>query len=144
VEVEQALPTDPGGAGVVEAHEWIKTLAGFVVNVERESGDKVTRAKVVSALFAPLPGCAHGKFRIVKGEWVGEFLSELEDFPTKGVHDDQVDALSTAFRVLVQGGGGSAGLTEEDYSRFSRRAEDPEDERISRKTPSKGALRWRR
>lgn len=33
--------------------------------------------------------------------WNRDFLDELELFPTRGVHDDQVDAASGVFAVLA-------------------------------------------
>lgn len=142
IEVEQVLPCDPGSAGVFEAELWLSLLAGFIVNTARETGDKLTRAKVWSAQFAPSPGQPHGKFRILKGDWNGEYLGELEDFPTPKVHDDQVDATSTAFRVLIEGGGGGGALTAEDYRRH-RSDEDQEDRMADRKKTG-GGLRWRK
>lgn len=103
--VEIGIPCDPAQAGEFEAEEYQKALRGLVVNTNKERGDKVTRARAVSMTFAPAPGQNYGKFRIVRGPWNETYLSELEDFPTKGVHDDQVDATSTAFQILAQGGG---------------------------------------
>jgi predicted phage terminase large subunit-like protein len=102
--VEQALSLDPGQAGVYEGNDYVDALRGFVVGLYRESGDKLTRAKAVSAQAAPRPGQAVGTFRVVKGDWNGAFFSELEELP-EGAHDDIVDALSGAFRVLINGGG---------------------------------------
>lgn len=42
-----------------------------------------------------------GKVYLVRGSWIGEFLSELETFP-HGRHDDQVDAVSGAVGLLSQ------------------------------------------
>jgi predicted phage terminase large subunit-like protein len=143
--VEQVLPCDPGSAGVFEAQQWLSDLAGYVVNVQRETGDKVTRAKTWSAQFAPAPGQAHGRFRYVPGPWCAEYFTELEDFPTPKVHDDQVDATSTAFRVLVEGGGGGGGLSEADYRRGHRDLDEHDEGWDSRRRPSGGGgLRWRK
>ncbi len=150
VEVEQALPCDPASAGKFEAEDWLSTLIGFVVNVAKETGDKVTRAKVWSSVFAPQTGQAHGRFRILRGDWNGEYLSEIEDFPTPKVHDDQVDATSTAFRVLIEGGGGGGGLTADDYRRAGGRGSSshPELDEFSSPTRSRdkkgGGLRWKK
>lgn len=146
VNVEQVIPCDPGSAGVFEANDWLVMLAGYVVNVERETGDKITRAKVWSAQFAPPPGAQYGRFRILKGAWNAEYLSELEDFPTPKVHDDQVDATSTAFRVLIEGGGGGGSLTGADYARLTggRGRERDDDDLLTSRDPGqkKGGLRW--
>jgi len=42
-----------------------------------------------------------GKVYLVRGEWIGEFLAEVETFP-RGKHDDQVDAVSGAVAELAQ------------------------------------------
>jgi len=144
VSTEQVIPCDPGSAGVFESQQWLALLAGYAINVRRETGDKLTRAKVWSAQFAPAPGSAHGKFRIYKAPWNGEYLGELEDFPTPKVHDDQVDATSTAFRVLVEGGGGGSGLTKEDLARF-RSAPHIRDPLARKDSEEKrGGVRWSR
>jgi len=143
-ECEQVIPCDPGSAGVFESQQWLTLLMGYVVNVGRETGDKVTRAKVWSAQFAPAPGSPHGRFRILKGAWNGEYLSELEDFPTPKVHDDQVDATSTAFRVLIEGGGGGGSLSEEDYRRagITRDRDDDSDYEDRKNRGRASGLRW--
>lgn len=85
------LPQDPGQAGKWQASYMVKKLMGFRVQVERESGDKVTR-------FGPFSAQAkNGNVWIVRGKWNAEYFSELEAFPTKGIHDDQVDGTSGAF-----------------------------------------------
>lgn len=142
----QIIPVDPGSAGVFEASDWLTTLLGFVVDVSRETGDKVTRARVWSGRFAPEPGQVYGKFRIVRGPWNEAYLSEIEDFPTPNVHDDQVDATSSAFRALVNGSGG-AGLSGADLNRagISQQTEDDDDEREDknqRRGTGGGGYRW--
>jgi phage terminase large subunit-like protein len=42
-------------------------------------------------------------FAIIRGNWNHAFLEELRDFPF-GRKDDQVDALSRAFRMLTEAG----------------------------------------
>jgi predicted phage terminase large subunit-like protein len=123
--VEQALALDPGQAGVFEGDEYLKALVGAVVSLHRETGDKITRARAVSALFAPSPGSSVGRFRLVDGPWVPELLAELEAFPSKE-HDDQVDALSLAFRVLASGGG-IDGVSSGLYARYSGSTSRDED-----------------
>jgi len=43
---------DPGQAGVDQANSYIQLLAGFKVEVERETGDKVTRADPFASSMA--------------------------------------------------------------------------------------------
>lgn len=94
-EVEIIGQQDPGSAGVSEVGNFTRMLAGFVVHVEKTTTDKETRAKPVSAQ------CEHGNVLILQGEWNDGFYKEAESFPTKGVHDDRVDALSVGFNKLA-------------------------------------------
>jgi len=90
------------GKGVIE-HYARDVLPGYVVFGERPTGDKATRAMLPSA------AAQHGLIRLVRGAWNHSFLSELEAFPTNGVHDDQVDALSLAHEHLSRGYGQQPG-----------------------------------
>lgn len=58
------------------------------------SGNKVHRAKPYSA------ACKNGNVKMVSAPWNNMYLWELEMFPTKGVHDDQMDASSGAYNEL--------------------------------------------
>lgn len=101
-EVEVVVEQEPGAAGKILAHDFRQELAGFNVAVDRpdkQTGDKVARAYPFSA------ACEQGKVWLAAGGWVKAWLAELTVFPSKGVHDDQVDASSTAFRRLARGGG---------------------------------------
>lgn len=69
-------------------------LNGFDVHGFRVSGSKEVRARPVASQFAL------GHVFLLAGHWNEEFINELCAFPTTGVHDDQVDALSGAFHVL--------------------------------------------
>lgn len=96
--VSPYLSRDPGSAGEFEADYYIRELAGYDVHAERETGDKVTRAKPVSAQAEA------GHIKLIRGEWNDAFLAEAEDFPEG--KKDQIDSLSGAFSILapVQGG----------------------------------------
>lgn len=59
----------------------------------RVDGDKYTRALVWANLAEA------GKVRIVRGAWVDEFVEEACGFPA-GRHDDQIDAVSLAVKML--------------------------------------------
>ena len=47
--------------------------------------------------------CIRDSVKIVRGAWNEKFLAEAEAFPSKGVHDDQIDAVAGAFDVLTSG-----------------------------------------
>ncbi len=84
---------DPGSAGVTEALNFVKMLAGFIVKTVVISKDKLTRAKPVSAQAEV------GNIKVLRAPWNDEFFNELENFPD-GSHDDIVDVLSGAFNEL--------------------------------------------
>ncbi len=88
---------DPGSAGVAEAQNFVRMLAGYNVRTETFSKDKVTRAKPLSAQ------CEAGNIKILRAHWNDEFFTELENFP-EGGHDDIVDASSGGFNALSQSG----------------------------------------
>jgi predicted phage terminase large subunit-like protein len=86
---------DPGSAGVLEAENFIKMLAGYDVRTEVFNKDKINRAKPVSAQ------CEAGNLKVLRAAWNESFFQELENFPD-GNHDDIVDVLSGAFNELAQ------------------------------------------
>lgn len=107
VRVRVMSQCDPGSAGKSEAEHFIKLLAGFAVEVETLTKNKVARAKPVSAQ------CEAGNILVVRAPWNEPsngiygadqgFFGELENFPD-GSHDDIVDVLSGAFNKLSGGG----------------------------------------
>ena len=88
------LPQDPGQAGRAQVVFMTKTLAGFRVVSSRESGSKETRAMPVASQVNA------GSVTVLRGAWNRDFLEELQDFPG-GAKDDQVDALSRAFSMVL-------------------------------------------
>ena len=91
--VAQSLWQDPGQAGVVDIAHARSNLDGYTVYSERASQDKMSYAGPISSASEA------GSVGLLRGDWNGAFLSELAAFP-EGGHDDQVDALSLAFRKL--------------------------------------------
>lgn len=88
------LEQDPGQAGKFEIDHYIRrTLAGFNVRKRRPQGNKIKRAKPVSAQ------AEHGTIKLVRGPWNAAFLDEAELFPAG--HDDQIDAVSGGYAVLL-------------------------------------------
>lgn len=97
-EAHIAIPKDPGQAGKDQSSSMVEELGGFIVQVMTPTGSKVVRAGPVSAQWqagnidvAPFPGRE-------------AFLAELEAFPD-GAHDDQVDALGDAYKILPTSAG---------------------------------------
>ncbi len=140
--VQVALNLDPGSAGVFEAHHYLQSLAplGVAVTTHRESGDKETRIKAVSAQMQPLGGIS---WFMAPGVWRSDLVAELEGYPDVR-HDDQWDALGGAFRVLAAGGGvpGGIGKSPASPSRVLYRDEEDDEQR---ERPTYGPpLRYRR
>lgn len=95
--VTTVLPQDPGQAGKDQAASLIFHLAGYRVKAVRETGPKETRAEPLSAQWQA------GNVDILEGSWNREYLREMSSFPSKGAHDDYVDASSGAFLECVAG-----------------------------------------
>ena len=89
------LPQDPGQAGRAQIRHLVRQLAGFRVRASTERGAKEARAAVVASQVEA------GNLSILRGPWNATLLEELEVFPV-GAKDDQVDALSRAFAMLVR------------------------------------------
>lgn len=86
------MEQEPGSSGVNTIDYYRrKVLAGFYFREEKTTGKKSDRARPFSSMAQA------GNIRLLKGRWNGDFLDELEIFPTEGAHDDQVDAASLAF-----------------------------------------------
>ena len=88
------LPQDPGQAGKSQVNYLTRQLAGYHVQSSRETGSKHARARPVSSQVEV------GNFSLVRDSWNHAFIEELRDFPY-GQKDDQVDALSRAFMLLL-------------------------------------------
>ncbi len=88
------LPEDPGQAGKSQVSYLTRQLAGYHIIPSRETGAKATRAAPVASQIAG------GNVTLVRANWNHAFIEELCDFPY-GRKDDQVDALSRAFGMLL-------------------------------------------
>lgn len=95
VTVRQVGVQDPGSAGVDRTRAFKQLMAGFAVDVERETGDKKLRADGFAREVEL------GNVKVLRGDWNDSFLLELEQFTGEaGGTDDQVDAASGAFNRL--------------------------------------------
>lgn len=94
--VLQLGPQDPGSAGKDVARAFIRLLAGFSVETERESGDKVTRADPLASQWNA------GNVALVRGPWNKDYLEEMLAFPN-GKFDDKVDGSSGGYNRAVTG-----------------------------------------
>jgi predicted phage terminase large subunit-like protein len=94
VAVTVGLPQDPGQAGKSQIMFLTQMLAGFRVVATPETGLKATRAMPVASQVSA------GTLCMRRAGWNAAFLDELANFPN-GRKDDQVDALSRAFALLI-------------------------------------------
>ena len=89
------IEEEPGSAGKSLVDSYARrVLAGFDVQGKKPTGDKVIRAKPLSA------ACERRHVSLLAGNWNHDFLDELGAFP-EVAHDDQVDAASGAFASVA-------------------------------------------
>lgn len=107
------LPQDPGQAGKAQVEALTRYLAPYIVKIERETGDKATRARGFASMVEG------GQVFLLRGGWNDELIEELCGFPN-GAHDDYVDAAAGAFNALYGGNTGfldfMRGLYEQAHS----------------------------
>ncbi len=90
------MEQEPGSSGVNTIdHYRRRILAGFTFYGNKTTGSKEMRSNPVSSQAEA------GNVKLVRGIWINDFLDEAESFPG-GAHDDQVDAMSGAFEMLVR------------------------------------------
>lgn len=110
--VDVYLEQEPGSSGVNTIdHYQREVLKGYAMRGNRVTGNKVDRARPVSS------AAEQGRIILGPGTWRTELLNEIQVFPAKGMHDDQVDALSGAFEKVSFGGGIGPPETDEEPER---------------------------
>jgi predicted phage terminase large subunit-like protein len=93
-EVVIGLPQDPGQAGKTQVTYLAKELRGYTTRASPETGSKIKRAEPVMAQ------AQSGNLAVLQAPWTAAFIDELREFP-HGAKDDQVDALSRGFALLI-------------------------------------------
>ena len=94
--VKIRMEQEPGASGKIAiAYYQTEVLVGFDFDGHSPGTDKITRAKPFSN------ATENGNTSMVIGLWNSEYLDELEVFPKKGFHDDQVDGSSGGFSILA-------------------------------------------
>ena len=88
------LIQDPGQAGKGQFESYRDMLRGYSVFSCCSNKKKELTAEPVAAEWQG------NNVVLVLGDWNSALIDELEKFPTKGVHDDQVDALSNGYSLL--------------------------------------------
>ncbi len=97
-EVAVGIEQDPGSAGISEAEDLVRELAGYSAKTFPARGEKVIRWKPLSAHTQA------GNVKLVRGSWNEAFIAELcalTDNPKEYGHDDQADAAAGAFNALT-------------------------------------------
>ena len=89
-----SIPQDPGQAGLTQVKYLIRQLSGYSVKATPDSGNKVVRCEPFASQVNV------GNVLMLKADWNDALLSEMRMFPN-GTFDDQVDALSRAFAMLI-------------------------------------------
>jgi predicted phage terminase large subunit-like protein len=144
IPIEVGIEGDPGQAGKFEAATYKQALAGFNVHIYPALRDKETRAAPASS------AAEHGLIDVLEGEWHDDFFSIVTQFPKKGVHDDDVDALSGAHQALTiavarlrargewkQLGPGGAGAAAEENGKAAAAAADEQADGAKAAAPAK-------
>lgn len=93
-----SLWQDPGAAGVYEADDMHRRMAGFDVRFTAAREAKQVYWGPVASAMRPSPGSGIGSVKIVRGAWTDDFCTELSRVPN-APHDDWADALAGAFLV---------------------------------------------
>jgi len=99
-----AIEQEGGSAGKEISFDY-KTLLekdGYQVIIDIKTSNKATSSKVSrAALLSPV--MKEGNIALIAGQhpWKNEFIKQLINFPSKGVHDDAVDALTSAYLILT-------------------------------------------
>jgi len=98
-DVEVWMAQEPGSQSEHLVHTYARGIfKGLTFHGDRQTGDKVHRAK-------PLSAAVHNKLvKLVRASWNRDFTDECEAFFNPAVHDDQVDAASGAHQKLTHGG----------------------------------------
>jgi predicted phage terminase large subunit-like protein len=89
------FPQDPGAAGKSESQRLVKMLAGRDVKALPVTGDKSTRAIGFASQLNV------GNVKMLAADWNTGLIQRLDLFPTKGIPDDEIDALADAFNNLT-------------------------------------------
>ncbi|MFW6327203.1 MAG: phage terminase large subunit [Bacteroidota bacterium] len=92
--VKIGIEQEPGSSGKESAQSTIRNLAGWYIEADRPTGNKMFRADPFSVQVN------NGNVLLLQGDWNKSFIDELRYFPF-GTYKDQVDAASGAFSKLT-------------------------------------------
>lgn len=90
------IEQEPGSGGKESAENTVKNLVGWIVRLDKPSGDKVLRADPFSSQVEG------GNVCMLIGDWNQDYKEEMRYFPSSK-YKDQIDASSGAFNYLTAG-----------------------------------------
>lgn len=86
---------DPAQAGKAQSHDLAVMLSSFDAGGVPARNNKTTN-------FSPFAAAAGNELvTVMRASWTTDYIGSLLSFPTRGVHDDDVDATSGAYAVLA-------------------------------------------
>ncbi len=94
--VKYYVEQEPGSGGKESAENTIRNLAGFVIEADLPSGDKLVRLEPFAAQAEA------GNVRLVRGAWNGAYIEEMCAIPN-GTFWDQADSTSGGYNKLTGG-----------------------------------------
>lgn len=94
VETAIWIEQEGGASGKIAATHLRRLLAGYDVNFDRPTGDKVVRSNPMAS------ASEGGLIKLVAGPWVPAWLTEAEMFPG-GSHDDQIDSADGGYGKIA-------------------------------------------
>lgn len=89
------MEQEPGASGKFTIEHFERLLQGYDFKGVRTDKNKYERARGFIA------AAEQGRVHVLSSTWAPALLDELEAFGTETMHDDQVDALSGAFRAVT-------------------------------------------
>ena len=93
--VHQLFEQEGGSAGKSVAQQMVAMVAPVPASAVRPTGSKPVRAQGFASQVEA------GNVAMLRGPWNAGYLDEVSLLPTPRVHDDRVDASSSAFNWLA-------------------------------------------
>jgi len=114
---------DPAQAGKAQSHDYARALAQYDAR-----GVPARTGKTLN--FSPFAAAAGNEMiTVFRAEWTTNYINSLLSFPTRGIHDDDVDATSGAYNTLAQYNATEAGAESRTHIPVEfGGGGDPEDE----------------
>lgn len=91
------IEADPGQAGKAQVQYYCRLLSGH--RIKGESTDRKSKLKRAEPLSAAVENAL---VSVINAPWAEKLINEMVAFPSKGIHDDIVDAASGAYKVLTE------------------------------------------